>query len=138
MGAATAVIVTGTHVPDEIKAIIADSPYTTVYELYGYPMKRMFHLLNEPILTTTIMMTKLRVNYSLLEASALKQVKKATVPILYIVGEADTFVPAEMTVVLFEATSSEKELVTFPKANHGEAGVMYEAKFMATVTEFLH
>ncbi|HIV73595.1 MAG TPA: alpha/beta hydrolase [Candidatus Pseudogracilibacillus intestinigallinarum] len=138
MGAATVLMVSGEDVPDEIKAIIADSPYTSVYDLFGYQMTRMFHLPKEPILTTTSIVTKLRANYSLREASALKQVKKATVPILYIVGEADTFVPAEMTDVLFEATSSEKELVTFPKANHGEAGVMYEAKFMATVTEFLH
>src|SRR5699024_10460181 len=89
MGAASVLMASGEHMPEQVKAIVADSPYTNVYDLFAYQMKRMYHLPAVPILPTTSAVTKMRAGYSLTEASALDQVKKAEVPILYVHGEAD-------------------------------------------------
>ncbi|HLS67674.1 MAG TPA: prolyl oligopeptidase family serine peptidase, partial [Pseudogracilibacillus sp.] len=76
-------------------------------------------------------------NYTFQEASALEQVKKNTLPILYFTGEADTFVPTEMTHELYDATTSEREIVTFPHANHGEGFVLYRVEYKMAVHDFL-
>src|SRR5699024_12118577 len=74
MGAATVLMASGEALPLNVKAIIADSPYTSVYDLFSYQMERMFHLPDKPILPTTSLVTELRAGYSLSYASALNQV----------------------------------------------------------------
>lgn len=138
MGAATVLMASGEKLPSNVKAMIADSPYTSVYELFAYQMKRMFHLPDKPILPTTSIVTKINAGYSLTEASALEQVKKANVPILYIAGEGDTFVPTDMAVDLYEHTKSESEIVTFPDANHGESIVLHRDEYLHVITDFLN
>ena len=137
MGAATVLMSSGENLPSNVKAIIADSPYTSVYDLFAYQMERMFHLPDKPILPSTSLVTMQKAGYSLTEASALNQVKKATVPILYISGEADTFVPSSMTKELNDNTKSEHSIVTYPGANHGESIVLYRDDYLKTITEFI-
>ena len=105
MGAATVLMASGEELPREVKAIIADSPYESVYQLFEYQMKRMFHLPAFPLLDSTSGLTKIRAGYSLREASALKEVERTAVPILYIHGKSDTFVPTEMTKDLYRHTA---------------------------------
>lgn len=137
MGAASVLMASGEVLPKQVKGIVADSPYTSVYDLFAYQMKRMYALPDQPVLPVTSFITKQKANYSFKEASALEQVKKASVPILYIHGEGDTFVPTRMAQELYDVTRTEKELVTFPKANHGEAVVLYEEQFFETVRSFV-
>src|SRR5690625_3878402 len=138
MGAGTVLMTSGEKLPQQVKAIVADSPYTSVHDLFAYQMKRMFHLPAFPILHTTGLVTKFKADYSLKEASALKQVKKATVPILYFHGEADTFVPTELTEKLYEATASDAYIHLFAHASHGEAIVLHEASYYEHLEEFLN
>ena len=137
MGAATVLMASGGELPNNVKAIIADSPYTSVYDLFAYQLERMFHLPDKPVLPTTSLVTKLKADYTLTEASALDQVKKTDVPILYISGESDTFVPTEMTNELYENTKSTSEIATYPGANHGESIVLYREDYLQTITNFI-
>lgn len=137
MGAAAVLMTSGEDLPEQVKGVVADSPYTSVYDLFAYQLKRMYHLPDKLFLPMTSLVTKQRANYSLTEASALEQVQKATVPILYIHGDGDTFVPTNMTERLYEMTAGAKELVTFPGANHGEAVVMHRDLFFETVANFV-
>ncbi|NLI67700.1 MAG: alpha/beta fold hydrolase [Bacilli bacterium] len=137
MGAAAVLMASGEQLPEQVKGIIADSAYTSVYDLFAYQIKRMFHLPPFPFLPTTSVITKQRANYTFEEASALEQVKKATVPVLLIHGGGDTFVPTEMSQELYDAIAVEKEIVIFPEANHGEAVVMHREKFLKTITAFV-
>ncbi|MBO0587219.1 alpha/beta hydrolase [Sporosarcina sp. E16_8] len=139
MGAATVLMASGEEeLPREVKAIIADSPYESVYQLFAYQMNRMFYLPAFPLLDSTSVLTKIRAGYSFREASALKEVKKTTVPILYIHGESDTFVPTELTKNLYQHTASDAELLIVPNANHGESIALDEDKYKMTVDQFLN
>ncbi|MGM8365773.1 alpha/beta hydrolase [Virgibacillus sp. W0181] len=137
MGAATVLMASGEKLPDHVKAIVADSPYTSVYDLFAYQMKRMYHLPAFPILPSTSIVTKVRAGYSLTEASALDQVKKAEVPILYIHGNEDSFVPTNMAQTLYENTKSEKEIITIDGAGHGEGFVLNKEKYVNALSGFL-
>ncbi|MFC3038784.1 alpha/beta hydrolase [Virgibacillus xinjiangensis] len=138
MGAATMLMTSGEDMPDNVKAVVADSPYTTVYDLFDYQLERMFHLPDVPILPSTGMVTKMRAGYTLKEASALEQVEKAEVPILYIHGKDDTFVPTEMAEELHANTNSESELVLFEDSSHGEAFVIHQERYVDKLNEFLN
>ena len=137
MGAATVLMASGEELPENVKAIVADSPYSGVYELFSYQLDRMFHLPAVPILPTTGMVTNFRAGYTLKEASAMDQVSKTDIPILYIHGDGDTFVPTSMAKELYENTKSDAELVIFEGANHGESFVKDKAKYIKNLNAFL-
>lgn len=137
MGAATVLMTSGEELPDNVKAVVADSPYTNVHDLFSYQLKRMFKLPSFPILNSTSVVTKMKAGYGLKEASALEQVKKTTIPILYMHGDADTFVPTKLAHELYENTNSHAELVTFEGAGHGEAFVIAREKYIKSLNRFL-
>lgn len=141
MGASTVLMTSGEELTNQVKAIIADCGYTSAKDVLSYQLKRMYHLPSFPIIQTTSLLTKIRAGYSFGEASAIEQVKKTNLPILYIHGEADTFVPVEMVHELYEATPSEKDLYSVPKAEHGNAydinPALYEEKVSSFLTNYM-
>lgn len=138
MGAATVLMASGeSDVPSQVKAIVADSPYESVYQLFSYQMNRMFHLPAFPLLDSTSLVTKFRAGYLFREASALKAIQKTQIPILYIHGKADTFVPVKMAIDLYSKTTSSSELFLVDKANHGESYALQPEAYEHKVQQFL-
>ncbi|MGG0644419.1 alpha/beta hydrolase [Sporosarcina gallistercoris] len=138
MGAATVLMASGeAELPSQVKAIVADSPYGSVYQLFAYQMNRMFHLPAFPLLDSTSLVTKMRAGYLFKEASALKAVRKTEVPILYIHGKADTFVPVKNAIELYENTSSSSEIFLVEDANHGESYAAQPEEYKQKVQQFL-
>ncbi|WP_188207002.1 alpha/beta hydrolase [Alkalibacillus aidingensis] len=137
MGSATVLMASGEDLSDNVKAIIADSPYTDTYSLFKYQMNRMFNLPAFPLLPSTSLMTQYRAGYSLTEASSLDQVKQTDVPILYFHGNNDTFVPTRMAEELHENTNSESEIMVFENAGHGEAIAVYPEQYVDHLDRFL-
>lgn len=138
MGAATVLMASGeADLPSQVKAIVADSPYGSVYQLFAYQMKRMFHLPAFPLLDSTSLVTKARAGYLFREASALKEVQHTDVPILYIHGKADTFVPVKNAIELYDNTSSSTELFLVDGANHGESYAKEPEAYKEKVQKFL-
>ena len=139
MGAATVLMASGEEeLPRQVKAIVADSPYESVYQLFAYQMNRMFHLPAFPLLDSTSLLTKIRAGYLFKEASALSEVEKTDVPILYVHGNADTFVPVAMAEDLYQNTSSDSELYLVDGANHGESFAMDKTEYKNRVQHFLN
>lgn len=138
MGAATVLMASGEDdLPKEVRAIIADSPYTSVYELFAYQMKRMYHLPAFPILDTTSVVTKLRAGYGLREANAVDEVERTRVPLLLIHGTADTFVPTKMAEELHDHAGGSAKLILIDGANHGEGYVKEKERYQERMRAFL-
>ncbi|GEN85734.1 alpha/beta hydrolase [Oceanobacillus sojae] len=137
MGGSTVLMASGEELPANVKAIVADASYTDANDLFAYHLDRMFHLPAFPFIPSTSLVTQIRAGYDLKEASALDQVEKAKVPILFIHGKKDVFVPTEMTEELYENTKTEKELLLVDGASHGESFVKDETLYKKTLDEFL-
>lgn len=138
MGAATVLMASGEdELPQQVKAIVADSPYQSVYQLFSYQMTRMFYLPAFPLLDSTSLLTKIRAGYSFREASTLNKVEETEVPILYIHGKEDTFVPVEMAEELHRRTSSEAEILLVDEANHGESYALETDAYIKKIHQFL-
>ena len=71
------------------------------------------------------------------EASALAQVAKCELPMLFIHGDADDYVPTWMVYPLYEAKPGEKELWLVPGAGHAYSYRDNREEYTAVVREFV-
>ena len=138
MGAATVLMTSGENLPSNVKAIVADCAYTSAWDEFSYQLETYLKVPSYYILNVTNMVTKLKAGYSLKEASALECVKKATVPILFIHGDKDKFVPYSMMDKLYDATSSPKEKLTIEGGEHANSDLVSPFLYWLTVEDFLN
>lgn len=138
MGSATVLMTSGEEIPSNVKAIIADCGYTSVWDEFAYQLDDLFSLPEFPILNVSSMVAKIRAGYFLGEASSLEQVKNSKTPILYIHGDKDDFVPYYMMEELYNATSSEKEMLTIKGAEHAKASEVDPETYWNTVNNFIN
>ena len=121
MGAATLMMVSGEQLPQNVKCLVEDCGYTSVWDQFHNEMKQTYKLPAFPLLYTTSLYCKLKEGWSFKEASALEQVKKCHLPMLFIHGDADAYVPTWMVHALYEAKPGEKELWVVPGVEHANA-----------------
>lgn len=122
MGGATVMMTSGEEkLPSNVKVIVEDCGYTSVSDVFTYQLDDLFGLPPFPVLNAANTVTKIRAGYDLFEASAINQVAKSRTPMLFIHGEADTFVPYEMLDKVYAAANVEKDKLIIPGAGHGEA-----------------
>lgn len=138
MGASTVLMTSGEEIPSNVKAIVADCGYTSVWDEFAYQLDDLFSLPEFPILNVSSMVAKIRAGYFLGEASSLEQVKNSKTPILYIHGDKDYFVPYYMMEELYNATSSEKEMLTIKGAEHAKASEVDPETYWNTVNNFIN
>ena len=119
MGAATVLMTSGEALPPNVKCIISDCAFSSVEGILGYQVKRMFKLPKFPLIYFTSLVCKMKAGYYIGEASALKQVHNSKLPILFIHGSEDRFVPTEMAYELYEVAVCPKQLLVVEGAAHG-------------------
>lgn len=119
MGCATVLMASELGYPDNVKGIIADCGYTTPYDIVAHVIKTKMHLPKYPFIIFFGGMCRAFAHFSLKECSATEAMKKNPKPTLFVHGEADDFVPYEMTVKNHDACAAEKVFVSIPKAGHG-------------------
>ena len=137
MGAATVMMVSGEKLPSNVRMVIEDCGYTSVWDEFAYELKYLFHMPIFPALYNANIITKIRAGYSLKKASCIKQLKKSTTPTLFIHGDQDKFVPFYMLDELYNAANCKKEKLVIKNAGHAEAQVIDPQKYWHTVRKFI-
>lgn len=137
MGGATVLMTAGEPLPVQVKAVIEDCGYSSVKAQLSYQLRRMYRLPGFPFVQCASLVTRIKAGYSFGEASALKQVRKARVPILFIHGDADKFVPFFMMEELYQACSAPKEKLVVHGAGHGLAYDTDKTGYIAKVSSFV-
>lgn len=138
MGASTVAMTSGEELPSNVKAIIADCGYTSVWDEFSYQLDSLFSLPEFPVMNISSLVTQIRAGYSLKEASAIEQVKKSKTPILYVHGDKDDFVPTYMVDELYNATSSPKEKLIIKGAGHALSSSIDPYNYWNTVFNFIN
>ena len=137
MGAGTVMMVSGEELPENVKVIIEDCGYTSAKEQLAYNLKTMFKLPSFPILNFCSLITKIKDNYFISEASAIKQLQKAKVPILFIHGDKDKFVPFYMLDKLYNACSSKKDKLIIKDVGHAKSESLKSDLYWNKVEDFI-
>lgn len=139
MGGATVMMTAGeADLSPNVKCVIEDCGYSSVWDEFAGQLREMFNLPAFPVLDAANLVCRVRAGYGFKEASAAEQLKKTHLPFLFIHGEEDTFVPYWMLDVVYEACASEeKERLTVPGAAHGMASWTDPELYWQTVDNFL-
>lgn len=137
MGAATVMMTSGEELPSNVRMVIEDCGYTSAWEELSYELRHLFHLPSFPALNNANLITRIKARYSLRKASCIKQIKKSKIPILFIHGEQDKFVPFYMLDKLFNSAQCQKEKLVVKNAGHAEAQYIDSQKYWHTVRKFI-
>ena len=116
---------------------IADCGFTSIWDIFDEKINKVINIPGNPILTSANNFNKIISGFDFKKASAVEQLKKATVPTLFIHGEEDTFVPFEMLQKLYDAAACEKAMVTIPEAPHARNSIVNPELYWSNVDEFI-
>ena len=121
MGCASVLLAAELPLPETVRGVIADCGYTSPWEEFAYLMKWDVHVPVRPLLYVAEGITRLLAHWDFRSATPLKAVANTKLPVLFLHGDADTFVPPWMTLENYAACASEKELLIVPGAIHAQS-----------------
>ena len=137
MGASTVLMTSGFELPPYVHGIIADCGYTSPHAIWKHVVENNLRLYYDDMMSSIadeMCRTKIQVgskDYSCLDALA-----ECKVPVLFIHGTDDDFVPVEMTYENYKACASQKRLLIVPGAGHGMSYVIDKKLYEQTVKQF--
>ena len=137
MGGATTMMVAGEEQPKFVRCFVEDCGYTSVWDEFSHELKSSFHLPKFPLMYTTSWLCEQKYGWNFKEASSLKQVEKAKLPMFFIHGDKDTYVPTWMVYPLYEAKSDPKELWIVPGATHAVSYKENKTEYTNRVKNFV-
>lgn len=139
MGAATVLMTSSMNLPQSVKGIIADCPYTSIWEEFCYLTERekKSWLIMYPIMKLAGKICKVVAGYEYDEISSAEEVKETKIPILLIHGKEDRFVPPSMSEKIYNNCVSEKKLLIVPNAKHAESYYVAKEKYEENVLNFI-
>lgn len=121
MGGATVLMTSGLELPGNVKGIVSDCAFTSPKEVFTHVLNSMYHLPAFPAIQGADLLNKRLAGYGMDECNAKREVRKATVPILFIHGSADTFVPCSMCDEIYDNCASPKHKLIVEGAAHAES-----------------
>lgn len=138
MGASTVEMLSGEKLPVQVKCLIADCGYSSINQEMTYLLKQQFHLPKYPFYPLVSTINHHRLGYYLGDVSATEQLEKNQLPIFLIHGEKDSFVPSEMALENFRATTAPKELWIVKDATHAESYWINPQVYQQRIVAFLN
>lgn len=138
MGAATVMMCSGDELPPAVCGIIEDCGYTSVWDEFAGEIGNRFGLPVHPLMDIASIMCDVRYGWNFREASALEQVRRSSLPMLFIHGSADTFVPTDMVYPLYEAKMvGYKRLWIAPGSAHAMSYHDHPAEYVGLMKDFV-
>ncbi len=138
MGGATTLCVSGEEQSKYVKCFVNDCGFTSAWDEFEGELCKQFGLPAFPLLHTASLLTKWRYGWSFGEASAKSQTAKSKLPILFIHGDADTFVPTWMGDSLYAAKQhGYKEYWRVPNVGHALAYKILPEEYTQKVGSFV-
>lgn len=119
MGASTVLMTAAFELPQNVCGIIADCGFTSAHDIWKHVLESNLHLSYRLRRATVNHFCKKKIKYVDDGCSAVEALKSSKVPVLFIHGTDDGFVPIWMTYENYKACSAPKHLFVVPGANHG-------------------
>lgn len=133
MGAATVLMAAGEKFPECVKGIIADCGFSYPDDMVLSFGKKHFRLVGEHTVRRLTRQCRRKAGFGFDDYSAPEALKDCIVPVLFIHGTADTFVPCEMSHQNYEACRTKKRLLLVEGAGHCESYMKDQKRYMEAV-----
>ncbi len=136
MGAATVLMATSLKLPENVCGITADCGYSSGYDIIAKVIRTDYHLPARLIMPLINLYCRALGGFQLNEITAVDALKTNTIPVLFIHGTEDAFVPCYMTEQSYAACTSKKQLLLVEHADHGMSYLLEPERCEATLRAF--
>lgn len=137
MGGATVLMAADMELPSQVKGIIADCAFVSPWDIFAKVLNKDCHLPRFPFLYLADFICRSRAGFRFKECNTVKIMKKNKIPVLFIHGGKDDFIPAEMSCRNYDACEAEKSLLIVNQAAHGTSSLTEPAAYQSAVAEFM-
>lgn len=136
MGATTILMTAGLELPDNVAGIVADCAFTSPYAIWKHVVEDNLHLSYGIRRAAADALCRRKINMKAKETTTMEALKNTTIPVLFIHGSDDHFVPIEMTYENYKACASEKRLLVVPGAEHAMSYIVDKKKYEDAIRRF--
>lgn len=137
MGAATVMMLSNRpELLPNVKFIVSDCGYTSVVDEFTGVLQKA-HIPHRVLIAGVDAVNRVASGFSLRAVSPIECVKHAVVPILFIHGGSDSFVPTQMSRENYAACSTEKALLLVDGAAHASSYPTDSASYEAMIEKFM-
>ena len=136
MGATTVLMASGLHLPSNVRGIIADCGFTSAREIFKHVMKTKYHAPGFPVIGIADRISRKKAGFSFKECDTRKALARSRVPVLFVHGTSDEFVPVNMTIENYEACNAAKEILLIEEAGHALSYFVDKEEYLRALDEF--
>lgn len=136
MGASTVLMAAGLELPENVRGIMADCGYTSAGAIWKHVAQDNLGLRYGIYSAAANDLCRKRIQVGIDDYSCTDAMKVCKVPVLFVHGEDDHFVPVEMTYENYAACAAPKRLFVVPGAEHGMSYFVDKDGYEAAVKSF--
>ena len=136
MGASTVLMAGGLELPADVKGIIADCGFTSPVAIWKHVAKKHLHLSYQMCGGPAGKLAKKKIAMAVDTVSCPDALRQCRVPVLFIHGTDDRFVPVEMSYENYLACAAPKRLFIVPGAEHGMSYLVDPQGYTSAVKAF--
>ena len=125
MGASTLLFAAGEDLPPNVRGITADCGFSSPAEILGHIIRQDYHLPPKLVLPLMEVWARVLGGFSFYECDSRKTLARSKIPVVFIHGTADTFVPCAMSQAGYDACAAQREIHLIEGADHGR-GYLFE------------
>lgn len=137
MGATTVLMASGDELPEQVRGVIADCGFTSPKAILSKVIREEYHLPPCLILPAMNIWFRLLAGYDIGEYSTMQALKKCRLPVLFVHGTEDDFVPFCMSEENVAAFSGDGTFVSVSGAGHGMSYLVGKEKCENALDAFL-
>ena len=136
MGASAVLMASSFDLPESICGIMADCGFTSPYAIWKHVAENNLHLPYSIYSNAINDYCKKNLQLAPDSYSCPEALKQCRVPVIFVHGTDDKFVPIEMTYENYKACASPKRLFIVPGAEHGTSYLVDREGYEETILEF--
>ena len=135
MGAGT--VLQNIAIDHRIKFCIEDCGYSDAQDLFKHRLERDYNIKKMPLVQLSSIISKMRVGFNFKDVSPISMLPNIEIPILFIHGDEDDYVPTIMCNQMYSAKKGYKDIYIAPRAGHAEAYWNNREEYEEKVDKFL-
>ncbi len=137
MGATTVLLSCSHNLPDSVKGMVADCGFTSPVAIINKVAKQHFKINANLVLPFLNIFCLLFGKFSIYGHNTKDAIKDSKIPILFIHGKNDGFVPCSMTEEAFACANSDSKLLIVDGADHGLSFLVDRETVLSEIKAFL-
>ena len=138
MGAASILQSADLELDPAVCGIIADCGFSSTNEVFRNLVGGLYHLPATPFVDIFEAVNRMTAGYGFTDADSVRSMEKSRLPLAYICGDCDRYVPLDMAMRIYNACVQDKVLLIAEGAGHAASFMTENEKYRDLITEFIN